>query len=127
MTDSNDWLAMYRTAPTAAWVNFTVPARPGPPRRPCRPSIPNNWNGLTWIRGGENFAASVKVIDLDGVAFDGSSHTVKVTPPPGESFPDGSSEKYAGFDGSAGPTAAYYYWLYVGGGTSVYRVNTPSR
>jgi Carboxypeptidase regulatory-like domain len=113
VTDSDNFVTMQNRA-NSAWVHFTVADTLD--AHDALPAIdPNNWNGLTWT-GGTSFAASVKVIDLDGVAFDGSSHSLRVTPPVGATFPDGSSEKYAGFDGSAGPTSCYF-WLYVGGGT----------
>ena len=112
VTDSNNWVEVQNRA-NSAWVHFTVPATLN--NHDALPAIdPNNWNGLTWT-GGNAFACSVMVTDLDGVAFDGSSHTLKVTPPDGTTFPDGTNEKYASFDGSAGPKSCYY-WLYVGGG-----------
>jgi hypothetical protein len=99
----------------SSWINFTTAAVFD--NHDAVPAFdPNTWNGLVWK--GSAFACSVKVVDMDGVAFDGSSHTVKVTAPPGKTFPDGSSERFARFDGSAGPKAADF-WLDVGGGSPV--------
>jgi len=115
VSDSGDWVDVQNRA-NSDWLHFTVSDTLDP--HDALPAIdPNNWNGLTWI-GGNAFAASVKVIDLDGVAYNGSSHTLKVTPPDGETFPDGTSEKTAELDVSNGPTACYY-WVYVDGGTPV--------
>ena len=115
VTDSGNWLAVQNRA-NSAWVHFTVPTELD--AHDALPAIhPNEWNGLSWI-GGDAFACSVKVVDLDGVAVNGSSHTLMVTPPEGNTFPDGTDVKYASFDGAAGPTACYF-WLHVGGGIPV--------
>jgi hypothetical protein len=113
VTDSDNWVEVQNRA-NSAWIHFTVPATLD--AHDALPAIdPDGWNGLSWI-GGDAFACSVKVIDLDGVAFDGSSHTLTVTAPDGFNFPDGQHVKTVGFDFPDGPTAGYY-WLHVGGET----------
>ncbi len=113
VTDSNDWVTVQNRA-NSDWVHFSL--ADDLEGHDALPAIhPNNWNGLTWT-GGNAFAASVKVVDLDGVACDGSSHSLTITAPEGINFPDGSHVKTMDFDSSAGPTTANY-GAYVGGGT----------
>ncbi len=105
-----------QNAAFSEWVEFTVSDSLDP--HEALPAIhSNSWNGLTWT-GGNAFACSVKVTDLDGVAYDGSSHTLTVTAPDGSNFPDETHVKKVGFDRPLNPTSGYY-WLYVGGGTPV--------
>ncbi|MCP3869654.1 MAG: carboxypeptidase regulatory-like domain-containing protein [Gammaproteobacteria bacterium] len=95
------------------WVNVTVPSVLD--NHDALPAIdPYNWNGLSWT-GGNAFAASVAIVDRDGVAYDGSSHQVTITAPEGSNFPDGQHVKMMDFDNASAPDRANY-WLWTGGG-----------
>jgi hypothetical protein len=84
---------------------------------------PGDWLATTWSSPmGVGFLGSVKVIDLDGVSSDGSSHQVKVT------APDGGTTVDMLLDRVDSPTSAYYY-VFVNGvppsGTYSFEVRDP--
>jgi hypothetical protein len=71
-----------------------------------RPALsPNDWNVLTYTTEyGSDVLCSVTVIGHDGVAADGSSHTVTVR------LPDGTIEGPFNFDYLTSPTSGYYWY-----------------
>ena len=82
VTDHDNWVHVQNRT-NSAWVTFTMADTLSHPARPA--FRPNEWLATTYTTSnGTSFEASATVVDYDGVAADGSSHTVTVT------FPGGS-------------------------------------
>lgn len=104
----------------SAWQTVTMA---NPLSHPSRPVFsPDTMNVVTWsTANGIGALAEVEIIDLDGIASDGNSHTVTVTPP-------GSGPVNLSLDVISSPTSAYYS-VYQGGlppaGVYVFTVTDP--
>ena len=117
--DSADWKTVQNRA-NSDWVPITISAA-STGNHARKPAIdPDQWGTVTWNETQRLW--SVKIIDHDGVAGDGSSHTVTVSGPGGTFGP-------FGFDSSITPYSAYYS-LWNGGappatGTYTFTVTDP--
>jgi hypothetical protein len=102
VTDSSDWKTVENRA-NSVWQTVTMAS---PLAHGTRPALdPNDWNVLTYTTEyGSDVLCSVTVIDHDGVASDGSSHTVTVR------LPDGTIEGPFNFDYLTSPTSGYYWY-----------------
>jgi hypothetical protein len=102
VSDNNDWIKTQNRA-NSNWISFTVADSLSPHSN--KPAIDlDGWGAATWSWG-NNTALDpwIKVIDHDGVAGDGSSHTVTVE------YPDRSVHQMD-FSSPASPTAGFYEW-----------------
>ena len=102
--DNSDWEEEDNRS-SSAWLTFTMAGTLSP--HSAKPAIdPDTWGAVTHSNlDGSSLSLSVKVIDHDGVAYDGTSHLVEVT------FPDGTTVKQLEHEYPVSPTAAEYsFW-----------------
>ena len=124
ITDDENWKDIQNRA-NSEWVEFTMADTLS---HDATPALDLDGWGVVVYSGGDdivewtNLDTYVKVIDHDGIAPDGSSHTVTLE------FPDGIKENLF-YDYSASPTVAYYYRSFGGtpdDGEYIFRVVDPS-
>jgi hypothetical protein len=118
VTDSSDWLEVQNRA-NSEWTTFSVAdtlTHNAPPALDI-----DSWGVSTWSGyWGTGLDLEIKVIDQDGVAYDGSSHTVSVETPTG----DGGELSFYWAQGARG---SYGYWAdgYLEPGTYTFTVTDP--
>ena len=108
VTDSSDWLEVQNRS-NSEWITFTMA---GTLMHNAVPGIDlqyNAWGVNTWTSDADDpftgISHSVKVVDYDGIASDGSSHTVTVT------YPNGGPTKTLWFNYKMdNSTASYSMW-----------------
>jgi hypothetical protein len=119
--DSDDWLDVQNRS-NSVWIPFSMASElthASPPR------FKPDWNALTYtMPGGTLLAGSVTIEDTDGIASDGSSHSVSMTTPNGYWIP-------LYLDDSRSNQNAYYWgnqWVpaeYIQAGTYTFTVTDP--
>jgi Leucine-rich repeat (LRR) protein len=111
--DSNDWVKVQNRT-NSGWRTFFTAEELTHPSKPV--IHPGDWLSTTWKNETSiGYAASVKVIDLDGVSSEwrsqyAKSHTLTVTGPNGFSIPATSFT----YDGASDQNSVYF-WAYVDG------------
>jgi len=120
-TDGPDWISTQNRT-DSGWIAFTV-ADPLAAHASKPVLDPKDWQAASWTTdNGTGFLGEVTVVDLDGIAGEGTSHTVTVT------FPGDPTPRPMTFDGSNSPTSAVYSY-YTGGtlvpGTYTFTVTDP--
>ncbi len=104
--DSDQWLQVQNRSHTD-WIPFTTAAGLTHPSQPAFDE--QNFYATTWTTSnGPGLLCSATVTDADGVAADGSSHSVTVK------LPDNPTPQQLMFDGAVNGTTAQYY-LYIPG------------
>ena len=106
--DNSDW-EQEDNRSSSAWLTFTMAETLAP--HSSIPAIdPAQWAAVNETKdSGNRFSFAFYVIDHDGVAYDGTSHTVTVTLPNGVTFPDGTSQRQMQISKTISPTSAEYY------------------
>ena len=102
--DNADW-ELEDNRSNSAWVTFTMAGSLSPHN--AKPAIdPAQWGAVAYSNAnGTDLSLSVRVIDHDGVAYDGSSHLVEVT------FPDGITVRQLEHIRATSPTSGEYdFW-----------------
>jgi hypothetical protein len=121
VVDNKEWIKVQNRV-NSEWLPFIVAGPPSP--HSAMPAIDlDRWGAITWSWGNNTASSSwIKVIDHDGVAGDGSSHSATVE------YPDRSVHQMD-FVRSDSPIAGFYEWFDDDNppqsGTYIFRVVDP--
>ena len=102
--DNADWVDEDNRS-NSAWLTFTMAGSLAP--HSAKPAIDSvQWGAVTDSDAdGSNLSFFIRVVDHDGVAYNGNSHEVEVI------FPDGTTTKQLGHSNPVSPTAGEYdFW-----------------